>query len=789
MVDQTTIGAATNVRVLAGAGGLNGTGGAQGTAAASSEFHSMYNAFNNTLVDGDDCWHSDSGDAVTYISFEFPYNVTVTKYRIWPRNDSTSINPSAWLFQYSTVDNPDESEWTTLETVSGATGMNSSDSEWDADNIDDASAMNYCQEYEVSTTNYATRHIRLNITGSHYSGGHVAIGELGLYGYTATLDVIGDAHVTTDLAVGGSAYIASGLTVGGTLDVSGDANISSDLSVGGEWTEGVDGTGARLILDQAYNSDGPNKIVLASFAGGSDDAYGFGVLSGNTLSYNSASNHIFYSGSQERSTGTQTFKIDENGNCTTTGNLTVGGSLQMNGNIYRTSDYLIGRSSTSTVTTTKCESYINFDSNLSLAGGSVDIKYSSGSSAVGTTGLTVSSSGTDITDNLTVGGSIIVGDGNVGIGITGPTYPLHINSTVDNSVDLYMIGNTADDDGDYDGSLNKGQDREDSSIYSGSSRAGESVVFWYKDNTIQDLDEGNDGGMIWRWNDSTTIPISVYATGAFVSGQTFATTSDRRIKTNIVDISDDEALVQFRKLQPKKYNYIDFKKKTTQQVYGFIAQEIAQEIPNSTTQTSDFIPDLYCYGEVDVCNNTIKLLQKSIIIDSSNQNIVIQDASLNIDLSLNDTLKCCDAYNDEFEIEISNIEIVENIETLDTEYILTIDASNIELSKHSYYNIGDPSGNILHNNLVFVYGKKVDDLHHVKKDSIWTVAAAALQEVDRQQQSDKVRISELETEVVTLETEVTTLKNQVSTFESQITELLARVSSLETNNSTTTDGS
>jgi predicted nucleic acid-binding Zn-ribbon protein len=85
----------------------------------------------------------------------------------------------------------------------------------------------------------------------------------------------------------------------------------------------------------------------------------------------------------------------------------------------------------------------------------------------------------------------------------------------------------------------------------------------------------------------------------------------------------------------------------------------------------------------------------------------------------------------------------------------------------------------LHNNLVFIYGKKVDDLHHLKKDSIWTVAAAALQEVDRQQQSDKVRIAELETEVATL-------KNQVFTFETQMSELLSRVSSLENSDNTTT---
>ena len=38
----------------------------------------------------------------------------------------------------------------------------------------------------------------------------------------------------------------------------------------------------------------------------------------------------------------------------------------------------------------------------------------------------------------------------------------------------------------------------------------------------------------------------------------------------------------------------------------------------------------------------------------------------------------------------------------------------------------------------------------------------------------------------TLETEVSTLKNQVSTFETQMSELLARIASLENNNSTTT---
>lgn len=67
----------------------------------------------------------------------------------------------------------------------------------------------------------------------------------------------------------------------------------------------------------------------------------------------------------------------------------------------------------------------------------------------------------------------------------------------------------------------------------------------------------------------------------------------------------------------------------------------------------------------------------------------------------------------------------------------------------------------------------------VDYNSIHIHNISALQEVDRQQQADKVQIAELETEV-------STLKNQVSTFETQMSELLARIASLENNNSTTT---
>ena len=43
-----------------------------------------------------------------------------------------------------------------------------------------------------------------------------------------------------------------------------------------------------------------------------------------------------------------------------------------------------------------------------------------------------------------------------------------------------------------------------------------------------------------------------------VLGTAFVGRSDERIKKNIVDISDNEALEILRQIQPKKYEYKDF---------------------------------------------------------------------------------------------------------------------------------------------------------------------------------------------------------------------------------------
>jgi hypothetical protein len=73
---------------------------------------------------------------------------------------------------------------------------------------------------------------------------------------------------------------------------------------------------------------------------------------------------------------------------------------------------------------------------------------------------------------------------------------------------------------------------------------------------------------------------------------------------------------------------------------------------------------------------------------------------------------------------------------------------------------------------LFIYGQYVYDLHILDHDTIYTVATAALQEVDRQQQADKIRIAELEAKVSIFE-------SKMVEQQSLINDILERLKTLE----------
>ena len=60
----------------------------------------------------------------------------------------------------------------------------------------------------------------------------------------------------------------------------------------------------------------------------------------------------------------------------------------------------------------------------------------------------------------------------------------------------------------------------------------------------------------------------------------------------------------------------------------------------------------------------------------------------------------------------------------------------------------------LETNVLFLYGKKVADLHAINKDTIWTTATAALQEVDRQLQAEKIKTLKLTSRLESLEARI-----------------------------------
>jgi hypothetical protein len=269
-------------------------------------------------------------------------------------------------------------------------------------------------------------------------------------------------------------------------------------------------------------------------------------------------------------------------------------------------------------------------------------------------------------------------------------------------------------------------------------------------------------------------------------------TSDRRIKSNIVDINDTYALDQLRGLQPKYYDYIDKKSKGDDSVIGFIAQEVKEVVPRAVSIVEGEIPNIYTFANI-TSNNTVTFTD----FDTSN---LESNAT---------TLIAYDRGKDRKELEIAEIvdehtiRFVDDISDLGCSFdengnVITV-TETITLTPEEYKEAGSPSdctSNITGyrssskyvsieeyelltvkatyspvvdfytrvvttypGTEIYIWGQKIDDFHHINKDYLWTIGTAALQEVDKRQQADKARILVLETQVTDILTRVQNLEN------------------------------
>jgi hypothetical protein len=244
-----------------------------------------------------------------------------------------------------------------------------------------------------------------------------------------------------------------------------------------------------------------------------------------------------------------------------------------------------------------------------------------------------------------------------------------------------------------------------------------------------------NGGVLGGQTGYGWTAFSVYAIGAFItqsyffSAQGNITSSDERIKKDIVDINDSTALDLIRTLKPKKYKYKDELMRGNQTVWGFIAQEVNDVFPEGVKMTTEYIPNIYELASVNTSN--VLTLAK---FDTSNLE--------------------------------SNATVLRVIDNKDIEHLINIDeiidTHNIRVKEDLTEWTGcldETTGKVVAGNKLFVYGQQVSDFLRLKKDSIWTIATAALQEVDRQLQADKLRITEIDKQFTSVHTRLDTLEN------------------------------
>ena len=224
-------------------------------------------------------------------------------------------------------------------------------------------------------------------------------------------------------------------------------------------------------------------------------------------------------------------------------------------------------------------------------------------------------------------------------------------------------------------------------------------------NFTQGTGSGTYGGVNDTYSARFDAPIIC---NGYWHSTTAITYSDTRIKKDIVDVTDTEALDKLRLLKPKKYKYVDTVVRGESEVYGFIAQEVATVIPNSVSLIKNAIPDIFKIG----------------IVGDDKKSITM---SVGTTITQGDTLKLVDLNNTSVIVKVTEV----------------VDTRNFKIDT----NLGRFTTNHEGDEKIFVYGRQVEDFNSLNKSSIWTVATAALQEIDRQIQAENSKIEILEQEL------------------------------------------
>ena len=204
--------------------------------------------------------------------------------------------------------------------------------------------------------------------------------------------------------------------------------------------------------------------------------------------------------------------------------------------------------------------------------------------------------------------------------------------------------------------------------------------------------------------------------GAIWSTNYLVVSSDSRIKEDVQDIIDDTALQSILSIEPKTYKYVDKLERGDKKVFGFIAQQIKDVIPEAVIIEKSYIPNIYLVADYIDCVITLSSQPTKVII------------------KMNDKIKCYDKDNKEILVEV--IEVIDD---------LTFRIKEIEYTDTK----------------IFVYGTFVYDFHTLNKDYIFTLNVCATQELHRRIESQSVVIKSYEDRIKDLETKVAMLMSNM----------------------------
>lgn len=374
--------------------------------------------------------------------------------------------------------------------------------------------------------------------------------------FDANVTIAGNATISDDLTVDTSTLVvdATNNRVGvgnaapnATLDVNGTIKLDGNYPVG---------TSNVALGDTALDD--------ASFSGANNVAVGHAAMSATTSgNFNSAVGAYSLSsnttGSSNASSGSGALENN------TTGSLNSAfgrGALQSN--TTASNNTAVGYQAGYTNSTGLYSSYFGFQSGYLATGtGNTFIGYQAGYNSTGTLNTFVGNS--NGAGNLVTTGSknTILG------GYNGNQGGLDIRTSSNNIV-------LSDGDGNPRWYINSSGDAEllgntQLKLNTQTSDQGGLLVRNGSNNTAATVIE------FQGWNSTTTGGVSTY-----VNSTTYNTSSDYRLKENVVDLTD--ATLRLKQLKPKQFNFIENPETTFD---GFLAHEVQEVVPQSVTGTKD----------------------------------------------------------------------------------------------------------------------------------------------------------------------------------------------------------